>query len=301
MEKRYFFFSVGSIILDDIVMSDGQTSMGVLGGGSTHAAMGMRVWTDHVGLVAAVGHNFPESLSDEMAEAFDVRGVRHLDINTPRAWQVIEADGFRTEVFRSDFDEFITIDPQPEDLPESYWKASGVHLQCAAPFPLLIWVDKLRSSGNLLILWEPWDEYLQLENREQIRALLPRVDVFSPGLSEAGRLTQLQDPIQIVGELLDDGAPIVALRMGANGSLVGSSRAGIQHVPAYPVDNLVDVTGAGNSYCGGFLVGLEGTGDPLVAGQYGTVSASITLEQFGALVPIQGLRKKAQRRFREVK
>ena len=300
MEKR-FFFSVGSIILDDIVLFDGQTYMQVLGGGSTHAAMGMRVWADQVGLVAAIGFNFPQPLLRELAEVIDVGGVRHLDINTPRAWQVIEADGFRTEVFRSDFDEFITIDPQPEDLPEFYWNASGVHLQCAAPLPLLKWVDKLRSSGNVLILWEPWDEFLQPENREQIRRLLPMVDVFSPGLSEARRLTQLQDPLQIVRELLSDGAPMVALRMGPNGSLVGSSRKGIQHVPAYPVDNLVDVTGAGNSYCGGFLVGLEGTGDPLVAGQYGAVSASITLEQFGALVSIQGLRENAQSRFREVK
>jgi hypothetical protein len=51
VEKR-FFFSVGSIILDDIVLYDGQTRMGVLGGGSTHAAMGMRVWADQVGLEA---------------------------------------------------------------------------------------------------------------------------------------------------------------------------------------------------------------------------------------------------------
>lgn len=47
-------------------------------------------------------------------------------------------------------------------------------------------------------------------------------------------------------------------------------------------------------------VGLEATGDPFLAARYDAVSASFTLEQFGALVPIQGLREKAQRRFREV-
>jgi len=47
-------------------------------------------------------------------------------------------------------------------------------------------------------------------------------------------------------------------------------------------------------------VGLEDTGDPFLAARYDAVSASFTLEQFGALVPIQGLREKAQRRFREV-
>lgn len=299
MEKR-FFFSVGSIILDDIVLYDGQTYMGVLGGGSTHAAMGMRVWADQVGLVASIGHNFPPALSDELAKVFDIKGVCRLAIDTPRAWQVIEANGSRTEVFRSDFDEFIAIDPQPAELPESYYNARGVHLQCAAPYPLLSWVDTLRSLGTGHILWEPWDEFLQAENREVIRALLPEVDVFSPGLAEARRLTRLQDVHQIVKELLNDGVPMVALRMGSNGSLVGSSKDGIQHVPAYPVDTLVDVTGAGNSYCGGFLVGLAATRDPFMAARYGAVSASFTLEQFGALVPIEGLREKAQRRFREV-
>lgn len=299
MENRSFF-SVGSIILDDIVLHDGQTRMGVLGGGSTHAAMGMRVWADHVGLVGSIGDNFLVELYDELAGVFDLSGVRRLAIETPRAWQVIEANGSRTEVFRSDFDEFVAIDPQPEELPESYHNAHGVHLQCAAPYPLLSWVDKLRSVGIGLILWEPWDEFLQAENREAVRALLPEVDIFSPGLAEARRLTRLQDAHQIVTELLKDGVPAVALRMGSDGSLVGSSKFGIQHVPPHPVDIVVDVTGAGNSYCGGFLVGLETTGDPFVAARYGAVSASFTLEQFGALVPIQDLREKAQRRFREV-
>lgn len=298
MEKR--FFSVGSIILDDIILHNGQTHMGVLGGGSTHAAMGMRVWADKVGLVSAIGDNFPGGLYDEMAGAFDLSGVRRLAIETPRAWQVIEANGSRTEVFRSDFDEFIAVDPQPEELPESYYSARGVHLQCAAPFPLLSWVDKLRSLGIGLLLWEPWDVFLVPENRDKVRALLPEVDVFSPGLSEARRLTRIQDPLQIVAELLSEGAPVVALRMGPDGSLVGSSKDAIRHVPAYPVETLVDVTGAGNSYCGGFLVGLEATGDLFVAARYGAVSASFTLEQFGALVPIQGLREKAQSRFHEV-
>jgi len=44
---------------------------------------------------------------------------------------------------------------------------------------------------------------------------------------------------------------------------------------------VVDVTGAGNAYCGGFLVGYVETGDVRMAAMYGAVSASFAVEQFG--------------------
>src|SRR5262249_30927918 len=59
----------------------------------------------------------------------------------------------------------------------------------------------------------------------------------------------------------------------------------------------VDVTGAGNAYCGGFLVGLAETGDLGQAGRYGAVSASFALEQFGAVFPLEGLRARAEQRL----
>jgi sugar/nucleoside kinase (ribokinase family) len=82
---------------------------------------------------------------------------------------------------------------------------------------------------------------------------------------------------------VDYGAPIAALRMGAAGSVAASNRGDLFTIPAYPVENLVDVTGAGNAYCGGFIVGLHREGNIQKAGWYGAVSASFTLEQFGVL------------------
>jgi ribokinase len=68
-------------------------------------------------------------------------------------------------------------------------------------------------------------------------------------------------------------------------------------VPAVPVAGIVDVTGAGNAYCGGFLVGLAETGDLGQAGRYGAVSASFALEQFGATFALEGLRARAEQRL----
>ncbi len=63
------FFSIGSVIIDDIVLPDGQTRMGVLGGGAMHAAIGLRVWSDRVGLCAAVGRDFPEQSPAPVSDA----------------------------------------------------------------------------------------------------------------------------------------------------------------------------------------------------------------------------------------
>jgi sugar/nucleoside kinase (ribokinase family) len=73
----------------------------------------------------------------------------------------------------------------------------------------------------------------------------------------------------------------VALRVGAAGSLVGAADGSFYRVPAVPPAALVDVTGAGNAYCGGFLVGL-GRGEELaMCAARAAVSASFAIEQIG--------------------
>ena len=291
------FISVGSIILDDIVFPDGKTRMAVLGGGGAHAAMGMRVWYPRVGLLAAIGRGFPETHRTALEAVFDPQGLIRREAPTPRAWQLYEDDGRRTEVFRTDLAEFIAQSPLPTELPAAYREIKGAHLQCGAPEPMHAWIELLRERGCRHLLWEPWELYLLPENLDEIRLILPLVEVFSPGLAEAQVLTGLEEPAAIIRTLQEAGAGVIALRMGAAGSLVGTPNGALHQIPAVPVPEVVDVTGAGNAYCGGFLVGLERTGDPHQAGCYGAVAASLALEQFGALYSTTGLREKSEARL----
>lgn len=77
------------------------------------------------------------------------------------------------------------------------------------------------------------------------------------------------------------GTPLVALRLGAAGSLVGTATGDFYRIPAVPPAALVDVTGAGNAYCGGFLVGLGRGDQPVMAAARAAVSASFAIEQIG--------------------
>jgi sugar/nucleoside kinase (ribokinase family) len=79
------------------------------------------------------------------------------------------------------------------------------------------------------------------------------------------------------------GCRFVVLKGGAEGQFayeVATKRR--WHVPAYPA-RVQDVTGAGDAFCGGFLVGLAETGDLVEACLRGGVSASLAIEGVGAL------------------
>jgi cytidine kinase len=269
---------VGGIFIDDIVFPDGATRMAVLGGGGSHTAAGVRVWGERPGLVAAIGNDVPDATYARLERDFDLEGVVRLEIPQARAWQVFEWDTRRTEIFRVKEVAPFLDEPVPEVLPSTYPDASAVAiLRDAAHFAR--W--RQRYAGAVA-LWEPEQAYMVAANHGEFVRALPLADIVSPNLLEAQMVYQIEAPERLVRQMLDDGAGIVALRMGEAGSLVGArGRAALLRVPAVPVPTIVDQTGAGNSYCGGFLVGWRRGRDLKTAACYGAVSASITLESLG--------------------
>ena len=273
---------VGAIIIDDVVLPDGTTHMATPGGGAAHAAAGVAVWNQRPGLVSAVGTGLPGSVRERLARDFDLQGVVTLDKPQPRAWQLFEWDGRRTELFRvAEVAPFLTR-PAAEHIPASYEAVRGLYLLRGAE-PVAAWRARFPQAA---LLWEPLQPFMVAANAAAFRAALPLVDVVSPNLLEAGLVYGFDDPLRLVQAMLDDGAPLVALRMGADGSLVqGRDHAAPLAIPAVTVPDVVDQTGAGNTYCGGFLVGWMQSRDALTAGCYGAVAASFALETTGITSP----------------
>lgn len=276
------YLCIGSIFIDDIVFPNGETKMEILGGGGTHSGTGMRVWGERPGLCALAGAGLPESAARRIAEYFDTRGVIYTDLPQARAWQIFEWDGHRTEVFRMKIMGPFIHDPQPEALPQCFESAKAATiLRDASNF--MRWRARL---PNATLLWEPDQPYMVAENREEFRQTAPHAQIVSPNLIEAQQLYGLQEPRDLVRAILDDGAPVAVLRMGEAGSLVGQ-RAGqtetLLRVPVVEVPQLVDVTGAGNTYCGAFLIGWMRTRDLRMAAAYGSVAASFVVETIGVM------------------
>lgn len=280
--KSAEWVAIGSIIIDDIVFPDGQTAMGVLGGGGSYAAVGMRVWSEQTALVSVVGQGFPAPARQRLKSLADTRGVMTRPVPQPRFWQLFEPDGTRHEVPRTDFELFRQIPIRPEEFPAAFAASMrGVFLQTPTTESAFRWITHLRTlNPRVVVLWEPWEIYYTPQNLAGFWQVAPLFDVVSPQTVELSWMLGETDPVKQANLLFDNGVRCVALRLGAEGSLVGK-QGDICHVPAAPA-TVVDETGAGNAYCGGFVVSyVQSGGNAVAAGRCGAASATAALAQIG--------------------
>lgn len=113
---------------------------------------------------------------------------------------------------------------------------------------------------------------------DEMRALLPVVDIFLPSLAESQRLVGLTIPEECAEALLETGVRLVALKLGKDGCLI-ASKEGLIRVPGFAVETR-DTTGAGDhfaaGYIAGFLGGLDWHSTAVLANAMGAVAAACT-------------------------
>ena len=270
--------AVGSVIIDDIVYPDGRTSMGVLGGGGTHAAYGMALAGERPSLIAVVGNDLPADIRGRIERDFDTRGLVWSPHPQVRGWQIFEWDGKRNEIFRVDVIEPFMFGP-PADSPAIPFHDAACMTLLRAPEHVASWRKRF---PNATLLWEPIRAFMMRGDHAGFLEGLPHADIVSPNLLEAQTTYGIADATEIIRRMLADGCQVAALRMGELGSLVARQGSPIAwRIPAVAVPQVVDQTGAGNTYCGGFLVGWQRHGDVKLAGCYGAAAASFALEYVG--------------------
>ncbi|MCB0211617.1 MAG: carbohydrate kinase family protein [Anaerolineae bacterium] len=294
-------FVTFSLIIDDIVFPNGQTALGTLGGGGPQTAFGMRLWADGVGLVSGIGDDLPASALDWLHQSgIDTQGLRHTpNCPTPRAWQHLAENGYRTQEWRVPGQVIgRQLRRTLENVPLAYRQARAFHLGVHPEDPDLNFIRALRELGAVVSI-EPFRETHRPLSDTELRALLSAGQIFSPNQLEAESLVGPGAPDELIQRMVDAGANIIALRQGPTGARIHHAQSGETcHIPAITT-NVVDVTGAGNAFCGGFLVGWAQTGDLRTAGLYGAVAASFLVEQVGLPQPIPTLRNEAIHRLNQ--
>jgi sugar/nucleoside kinase (ribokinase family) len=308
------YAAIGAFTRDFHIAADGtllfaDDGKGVLGGGGSYAMTGARLWSPHIGIVGRFTDTYPpEWVSQIVGAGIDIRGLHRVQ-NVPAelVFGRYFPDGER-KVFnpvsvlaqrgRMPTDEMIAwaklgsegqknvireLAPTVEDIPQEYFQAQAFHL---APMPYqehLGLVNALRPYPILLTL-DPGPHYMANVDSEQLRTLLTGVQVFMPSEGEVigffGAGAIMADCAKRLAEL---GPEIVAIKMSTRGSLVYERATDeLHHIPIYATKT-VDATGAGDSYCGGFMVGYAETRSARQAGLYGAVSASFIVQAPGAL------------------
>ena len=119
------------------------------------------------------------------------------------------------------------------------------------------------------------------ERLEDMAELLPYVDYILPNEDEISLLTRVNDPYINAKLLIESGVSCAVIKRGSRGCLIRTDKE-MYHVPAYPVKNCIDTTGAGDSFAAGFLWALS-EGLPLIeCGCFACAVASCTVEYMGS-------------------
>lgn len=292
--------TISNVIIDDIVLWDGQTYMGTLGGSGIHAVGGMRVWHQgNIGLSAFLGLDFPEELRPEMDSLdLDPEGlITKAGMATPRAWQIFEEDGRRSEIFRSEAPEFFEISRDIERVPKHWWNTKCCHLQLGGILPQNLPALRRLKSGSQspFVLFEP-----SLASRsdppELWEPVLDLADFVFINQLEGLELTGFEKPIDIANQLQAWGGQNLVIGQGANGALLRTKNGESWQIEAFPV-HAIDTTGGGNALSGGLLAGVLQGADVKLATQMGVVSASFAVTQVGPCSDLKQAESEATERL----
>lgn len=279
---------VGDLTLDDIVLPDGTTHMASIGGDCLYAALAARLWEPSVGIVSRRGDDFPGDQWSRLQQlGICLDGV--VDIPGPmvRNWIIYEADGRRNWVYRTPPGRADEVAVHPEDLPGWWLSAQPVPVVHVAAMPIdaaeRIVESVRRQQPDAIIMLDTHEDYVR-GYQDQLLELAARVDVFLPSREELADLVAYDDPPRALRELrTEKGVRLVVVKMGRDGALIwDGDRSAVVPVEATPA-RIVDVTGAGDAFCGGFAAGMAQGLDPLEAARRGIVSAAFATEGFGSL------------------
>lgn len=325
--------TAGGMIVDNVVGADGTVSLGAMGGNAAYSAVGARVWSQSVGVVAAIPSDYPQAWLARMSEAdIDVAGVaRHSETVSLSEWFFYRPDGSRRDGLYASSEEaaragvcgdrlspaaaraweetlsargatgltfgaFRALHPiGPDELPPAWTSLRGLHLAPERPERQLALASLAGARGAVTTL-DPGPHVRSFDSRT-LSSVLETVDAFMPSERELAVLAPGRSPDDAVRDLAAAGRSVICAKLGASGSLVVDRASGrTVLVPVVPVAAR-DPTGAGDAFCGGFLAGLVATRDPVVAACFGTVSASFAIEGFGALHGLSASPVEAWRRL----
>ena len=269
---------VGTVAFDSIETPSGSVER-ILGGSASYFALGASYFAP-VRMVGVIGQDFPqdhldlftqrgidiEGIKREKGDTFHWRGRYHEDIN-------------QRDTIELHLNVLAGFKP---NLPESYRDAEYVFLGNIDP---AMQIEVLRQIRRLkLVVCDTMDHWIR-ESRETLKKVLERIEILVVNDSEARLLSGYDNIVKAARAILKMGPKMVLIKRGEYGVLQFSDSS-MFATPAYPLEEVFDPTGAGDSFAGGFLGQLARSADQSQGGLrraivYGSVVASFTVEDFG--------------------
>jgi len=270
---------VGSIALDDVETPKAKVK-GALGGSNTFISIAASYFTKPIYMVGVVGEDFPEEhLNLFKKYDIDLEGLQIIPGGKTFRWGGVYLENFidRDTTF-TDLNVFENFNPI---IPESKRESKIVLLGNIDPVLQLNVLEQINNPD--LVICDTMNLWINIRNNE-LKEVIKKIDVLIINDSEAKMLANENNVIRAAKMVMDMGPKYLIIKKGEHGAMLfGEDK--IFSAPAYPIEELHDPTGAGDTFAGGFAGYLLKSGDISFANMkkavvYGSTMASFSVEQF---------------------
>ena len=322
------FLIAGKITRDTVVLPSDQVLLDVPGGNVLYAAVGVAIWEPQPppAVVARVGEDYPREWLDQFARrGLDTRGVQVLaqsvDVRSfiayvsrnvrskedpvahfARLGLPFPKDLLGYRVQDSYLDSRTQLMPtslRQGDIPGDFLDAGVAHLCPVDYLTHSLLPAVLRQAEFTTVSLDPSPGYMNPTFWDDVPALLTGLTAFLPSEEEMRSLFQGRstDLWEMAEALAAYGCEIIIIKRGEGGQMLYDAATRTRwEVTAYP-SRMVDPSGAGDAFGGGFLAGYRRSYDALEAVLFGNISASLVVEGTGPFYALDALPGLAQARL----
>ena len=302
IEPSVDLVTVGWLTIDDIVLPDGSYEQSVLGGGALYSAVGAHLWNNRVGLHSVAGEkHIEDARAGISARGLDTTGINAIKGSGLELWLLHESDTDKQQVPKLSCATAEEMDQGRAALPKEYRAAKGFHIAPQTPRSSFYSLESLSAlpTQPTITLDILSDAYVDAEQYKEL-SFLDHLTAFLPSQEEVIHVWQPRDLKIWMYETVQAHGCHLIVKQGHSGSILCEAPdARFYRIPAFP-SRVVDTTGAGDAYCGGFLAGLVAKRPLWECAARGTVSASFVLEARGAIATSKPNRKVLQERLERV-
>ena len=268
---------VGSVALDSVETPFGKADNVIGGSGTFFSASASHL--SPVQLVGVVGDDYPMAeLEPLRMRGVDMAGLEQASGESFRWRGRYRHDLNSAETLETRLGVFSHFSPK---IPEQFRKAPFVFLANIDP---RLQLDVLRQVQRpTLVACDTMNFWIE-SRRPDIIELIKHVDLITLNDGEARQLTDCANLVKAARWIMDRGPKMVIIKKGEHGAFLFKERS-IFFAPAYPLEEVFDPTGAGDSFAGGFMGYLARTGDLSDANLrravvYGSAMGSFAVEKF---------------------
>ena len=272
---------VGTVAFDAIETPFGKTEK-IIGGAATYISLSSSFFTKNLNLVSVVGEDFPET-AIEMLKTHNVctKGLQIKSGEKTFFWSGKYHDDMNTrDTLDTQLNVLENFDPA---VPQEYQNSNYLMLGNLMPSVQKKVLDQMKKRPKLVVLdtMNFWmDHFL-----EDLKESLKQVDVLTINDEEARQLSGEHSLVKSAKLILEMGPKYLIIKKGEHGALLFNHNE-VFFAPALPIDDVLDPTGAGDSFAGGFIGYLEKTEDISFENMkraviHGSAMASFCVEKFG--------------------